>query len=154
LTFATDARAPDIHFCTSQQHFPENFWNPAFQQHANGAAGVAGVVAVADAPEQHLGFFEAYTGASAGAADGGFTIPTPRGAIDVITPTAFVDRFGVKAPVTCRGARLAALRIRVSDASLMQALPELAGLAGLYAGNSAVVGADDAMGAVLVFEQA
>jgi hypothetical protein len=154
LTFATDARAPDIHFCTSQQHFPENFWNPAFQQHANGAAGVAGVVAVADTPEQHLGFFEAYTGASAGAADGGFAIPTPRGAIDVITPAAFVHRFGVKAPETGRGARLAALRIRVSDASLMQALPELAGLAGLYAGNCAVVGPDDAMGAVLVFEQA
>lgn len=154
LTFANNALAPDIHFCTSQQHFPENFWNPAFQQHASGAAGVAGVVAVADVPEQHLSFFEAYTGAPAGAADGGFTIPTPRGALDVITPSAFVHRFGVKAPDTSRGARLAALRIRVADASVMQAAPELAGLGGLYAGEATVIGAEDAMGAVLVFEPA
>jgi hypothetical protein len=34
----------------------------------------------------------------------------------------------------------------------MQDIPELAGIAGLYADNSAVIGADDALGAVLVFE--
>ena len=32
-----DAKAPDIGYFTCQQHHPENFWNPAFQQHANGA---------------------------------------------------------------------------------------------------------------------
>lgn len=34
----------------------------------------------------------------------------------------------------------------------MQALPELAGLAGLDADNAAVISREDAMGAVLVFE--
>ena len=33
LAFARDDQAPDIGFATCQQHFPENFWNPAFQQH-------------------------------------------------------------------------------------------------------------------------
>ncbi len=33
LAFARDAGAPEIGFATCQQHFPENFWNPAFQQH-------------------------------------------------------------------------------------------------------------------------
>lgn len=154
LTFADDAHAPDIHFCTCQQHFPENFWNPAFQKHANTVVGVAGVVTVADQPAQHRGFFEAYTGGPASAIDGGFTIVTPRGSIDVVTPAAFIHRFGVKAPDTARGARLAALRFQVADASLMQAASELAGLAGLYAGNPAVIGPEDAMGAVLVFEPA
>ena len=154
LTFANDAHAPDIHFCTCQQHFPENFWNPALQKHANTAVGVAGVVAVADQPAQHKSFFEALTGAPAAAIDGGFMIVTPRGTIDVQTPAAFVRRFGVKAPDTARGARLAALRFQVADASLMQAASELAGLAGLYAGNPAVIGPEDAMGAVLVFEPA
>jgi hypothetical protein len=42
----------------------------------------------------------------------------------------------------------------VADADRVQALPELAGIAGLYAGNAAVVGREDAMGAVLVFEPA
>jgi len=154
LTFANNAHAPDIHFCTCQQHFPENFWNPAFQKHANTAVGVAGVVAVADQPAQHQRFFETYTGAPSTAVDGGFMIATPRGSIDVVVPAAFVHRFGVKAPDTGRGARLAALRFQVADASLMQAASELAGLAGLYAGNPAVIGPEDAMGAVLVFEPA
>ena len=33
LAFAQDRRAPDTGFFTCQQHYPENFWNPAFQQH-------------------------------------------------------------------------------------------------------------------------
>ena len=53
LGFADDKYAPDIHFCICQQHFPENFWNPAFQNHANGVQGVASVVMVADDPAQH-----------------------------------------------------------------------------------------------------
>ena len=48
--------------------------------------------------------------------------------------------------------RLAALRFATADASLLQGAPEFAGMAGLYAGNAAVIGPQDAMGAVLVFE--
>lgn len=154
LAFADDKRAPDIHFATCQQHYPENFWNPAFQKHANSVTGVAGVVVVADRPDEHRSFFEAYAGAKATAAEGGFALATPRGTIEVTTPAAFVQRFGVKAPDTAGGARLAALRFQTADASLLQAAPELAGIAGLYAGNATVIGAEDAMGAVLVFEPA
>jgi hypothetical protein len=50
LAFAADENAPDIGAFTCQQHHPENFWNPAFQQHPNGAATIAGVVMVADDP--------------------------------------------------------------------------------------------------------
>ena len=39
-----DTKAPDTGFFTCQQHFPENFWNPAFQNHPNGVTGIAGVV--------------------------------------------------------------------------------------------------------------
>jgi hypothetical protein len=31
-------------------------------------------------------------------------------------------------------------------------VPELAGMAGLYVGNDAIIGSEDAMGAILVFE--
>jgi catechol 2,3-dioxygenase-like lactoylglutathione lyase family enzyme len=152
LAFADDKRAADIHFCICQQHFPENFWNPAFQKHANTVSGVAGVVAVADEPEQHRAFMQAFAGAQATTVKDGFSIATPRGTIDLMTPAAFVARFGVKVPDTARSARLAAIRFAVADAGLLQTLPELAGIARLYAGNAAIIGADDAMGAVMVFE--
>ena len=52
LAFARDGKAPQIGFATCQQHFPENFWNPAFQQHPNTASGIAGVVLVAENPSR------------------------------------------------------------------------------------------------------
>jgi len=152
LAFARDAAAPDVGYFTSQQHYPENFWNPEFQKHANGATSVAGIVAVAEEPERHRGFMQSFAGGEATRADSGFTIASPRGTIEMTTPAAFTARFGVAAPDVSRGARLAAIRFAVADASLLQAAPELAGLAGVYAGNPAIIGADDALGAVIVFE--
>jgi Glyoxalase-like domain len=152
LVFAEDTLAPDVHFATCQQHYPDNFWNPAFQTHANSVTGIAGVVAVASEPERHRAFMQAFNGAEAKSADGGFTIPTPRGTIEMTTPAAFVARFGVGAPDVQNGARLAAIRFAAADGERLQSLPELAGMAGLYAGNDVIVGANDAMGAVLVFE--
>ena len=135
LAFAEDKRAPQIHFATCQQHYPENFWNPAFQQHANGVSGVAGVVAVAEDPEQHREFFERYAGTPAAATAGGFSAATPRGTIDMLTPAAFRQRFRQPAPDVSRGARLAALRLTT-------------------AGKAAVIGPNDALGAVLALETA
>jgi catechol 2,3-dioxygenase-like lactoylglutathione lyase family enzyme len=155
LAFADDRLAPEIHFATCQQHFPENFWNPAFQKHANSVSGIAGIVLVADYPLRHRDFLLAFVGASNAAPTAeGFSIETPRGVIEVTTPAAFLGRFGVRAPEVSRGARLAALRFAAADASLLQAVPELAGIGGLYAENAVIVGPEDAMGAVLVFEPA
>ena len=154
LAFARDSGAPDAGFFTCQQHYPENFWNPAFQKHANGAMSVAGAVAVASEPARHRNFLECFAGAPATACDGGFAIATPRGTIEMIEPADFLHRYGVTGPDVLHGARLAALRFATKDASLLQGAPEFAGLAGLYAGNAAVIGPEDAMGAVLVFEPA
>jgi catechol 2,3-dioxygenase-like lactoylglutathione lyase family enzyme len=152
LAFAGDRRAPYIHFAVSQQHYPEKFWNPALQKHANSASGIAGVVAVAQQPARHRDFMQSFTGGKAQDAGDGFSIATPRGEIEMTTPAAFTRRYGVAAPDISRGARLAAIRFATADASLLQAAPELAGIAGLYAGNAAVIGPQDAAGAVLVFE--
>jgi len=152
LAFAEDKAVHDIHFASCQQHYPENFWNPAFQEHSNSVAGVVGVVVVANQPEQHKQFFEVFADASAVARPGGFAIATSRGMIEVVSPAAFLQRFGVKPPDMARGARLAALRFAVTQPSRLQAVSELAGIAGLYVGNDAIIGSEDAMGAILVFE--
>jgi catechol 2,3-dioxygenase-like lactoylglutathione lyase family enzyme len=154
LTFAEDQAAPNIRFTTCQQHYPENFWNPAFQRHANGTTGIAGIVVVGNQPDHHAHFFETFTGGSADANDGGFTIKTPRGMVDMLTPAAFTHRFGVKGPDVSAGPRLAALRFATDNTRAIEALPEQAGIAGIFAGNPTVVGAGDAMGAVLTFEAA
>ena len=57
LAFADDAAAPEIHFASCQQHYPQNFWNPAFQKHANSATGIAGAVVVTERPDMHQDFF-------------------------------------------------------------------------------------------------
>ena len=153
LAFARDPQSPNTGFFTCQhRHPPENFWNPEFQKHANGASSVAGVVLAANEPERHRAFMEAFADCKATRSQDGFIIATPRGAIEMTTPAGFLHRFGVVAPDVTSGARLAAIRFSVADASLLQDVPELAGIAGLYAGNAAIVGAEDAMGAVLVFE--
>ena len=154
LAFADDAGAPEIHFATCQQHYPENFWNLAFQKHANSVTGIAGVVVVAEQPDTQRNFFENFAGARAASVDSGFTIVTPRGVIDALNPAAFVRRFGVASLDVSRGPRLAALRFACANPELLEGVPEQAGIAGLFAGNATVIGPGDAMGAVLVFEPA
>ena len=62
LAFATDTKAQDIGYFTCPQHHPENFWNPAFQKHPNGATGIAGVIMVSENPESHRYFLSAFSG--------------------------------------------------------------------------------------------
>jgi len=154
LAFASDPLAPDIGFFTSHHLHPENFWNPAFQKHRNSATNVAGIVLVAKDPDRHRKFLAAFTDAIAVYHAGGFIFRTPRGEIEITTPEDFTHRFGVAAPDTGQGARVAAIRFALADASLLEAAPEQAGIAGLYSENATIIGAEDAMGAVLIFEPA
>jgi len=153
LAFASDPAMPRAGFFTSFQHYPEKFWNPKCQVHANTSKSVAGVVLVAQDPAGHANFLSTFAGVDvADTTPTNLGIRTPRGDIEVLTPGAFVQRFGVAAPDVSHGARLAALRFSVADASLLTGIPGEAGIAGLYAENITVIGHEDAMGAVLVFE--
>jgi catechol 2,3-dioxygenase-like lactoylglutathione lyase family enzyme len=132
LAFATDPGAPDAGFFTCKHRRPENFWNPELQRHSNGASPVTGVVLVADDPERHRHFMEGFAVGDVVRNTDVFTIAADRQAIDMMTPAGFTWRFGVAAPDTSRGARLAAIRFSGTE--------------------NAVVPAADAMGAVLIFE--
>ena len=136
LAFARDPLAPQIGMAACQQHYPENFWNPDFQHHANGGTGVNGVVIVASEPAKHSDVFADFAGANAQRTGrDAIKIETPRGDIEIITPSAFQDRYEEPAPDVSQGARLAALR-----------------LADKRGGAPTVIEADRLFGATLVFE--
>jgi hypothetical protein len=151
LVFAKDTKTPEASFFTCQQHYPENFWNPAFQQHGNGVRDIAGVVLVADEPAQHRAFLMAYSGAAEARDEGdGFSIDLPRGGIAVMTPRAFSDRYGQRAPDIARGARLAALWFKTGDPAAVAAMLAKAGAAFRSLKSGAISAA--VLGATLLFE--
>jgi catechol 2,3-dioxygenase-like lactoylglutathione lyase family enzyme len=153
LAFARDAKAATAGFATCQQHFPENFWNPAFQQHANTASSVAAVVLVADNPTDHHIFLSAFSGVrDLHATSNGVTAATPRGDIKVMDRTAFRSHFGAEPPDLSRGARLAALQFRVRDRAALVAALQAGGIGFASRMEQIVVPPDRAMGATIVFE--
>jgi catechol 2,3-dioxygenase-like lactoylglutathione lyase family enzyme len=153
LAFARDPQASQIGFAACQQHFPENFWNPAFQQHANTVSGVGGVVLVAENPSDHHIFLSALSGVrDLHATSSGVTAATPRGDIKVMDPAALRSHFGTAPPNGSAGARLAALRFRVRDRAALSAALAAGGIASSSYMGSTVIAPEHAMGATLVFE--
>ena len=154
LAFARDPAGAEAGFAACQHHFPENFWNPAFQAHPNGATGVASVVMVAENPSDHHIFLSALTGErELLATSSGITVTTPRGTIQVMEPSAYERHFGVPPPDIARGARMAALIFAVRERAHVAALLEQAKIAATTRMERIVVGPQVAMGATIVFEQ-
>jgi catechol 2,3-dioxygenase-like lactoylglutathione lyase family enzyme len=152
LAFATDAKAQDIGYFTCQQHHPENFWNPAFQKHPNGAAGIAGVIMVSENPESHRHFLSAFSGVGdvkSGA--NGIAVETPRGAVQVLNPDAYRLHIGTEPPDLSRGARLAAIRFAVPDKTLLKGMLGKGGVGFSEQRGNVVVAPDAATGATLIF---
>jgi hypothetical protein len=155
LAFARDAASPDMGFAVCQHHFPENFWNPAFQTHANGAKTSPGAVLVAGNPSSHQGFIKAFTGVStADASSAGITARTENGDIDILPPMSFRDRFGASIGVTGEGIVFGALRFAIADLARTEALHRQNGIASQRHDGRLVVPPKLAHGATLIFETA
>jgi hypothetical protein len=153
LAFARDAKAPETGFAVCQQHYPENFWNPVFQQHPNTVSGVTGAVLVAENPADHHIFLSAFTGVrDLHATSGAVSAQTPRGTVAVMDAAAFRAHFGVAAPDVSGGARLAAVRFTVRDRAALGAALRGGGIEFASHMGLIVVAPASAMGATLTFE--
>jgi catechol 2,3-dioxygenase-like lactoylglutathione lyase family enzyme len=153
LAFAHDPKAPDIGYFVCQQHHPENFWNPAFQQHANTACAIEGVVLVAENPTDHHIFLSAFAGErELSATSTGVTVSTPRGSIQVMDPAGFRIHYDLEPPDISGGATLAALRLRVRNREIAKATLRQAQIAAPERMSRIIVDPSVAMGATLVFE--
>jgi catechol 2,3-dioxygenase-like lactoylglutathione lyase family enzyme len=153
LAFARDAKTATAGFAVCQQHYPENFWNLAFHDHANTANAIAGVVLVAENPADHHIFFSAFAGErELLATSTGVTVRTPRGEIQVMDPAAFRNQFGVEPPDIGDGARIAAVRLRVREMPAVEASLKTGKVRYRSHMGRVVVKPDAAHGATIVFE--
>jgi len=153
LAFAADPKAPDAGYFTCQQHYPENFWNPAFQLHPNGVSGIAEVIMVSEKPEDHAYFLGAFSGVrDINSNASGFSVRTERGDIRVMNPAAYRACCGTEPPNLTRGARLAAIRLVMRDKAAAIAALKKGGLAIVERDFGMVVTPDVAFGATLIFD--
>jgi Glyoxalase-like domain len=154
LAFAAEAHSPDVRFAVCQHHYPENFWNPAFQTHVNGAQRISGVVMIAARPTDHQIFLKAYTGAREVPSNAaGLSVHTENGEIEVLEPSAARDLFGIPVKADGEGITLDAMRFAVTDLAETEALHRRNGVAVHRNGERLIVPPEQAFGATLIFEQ-
>jgi catechol 2,3-dioxygenase-like lactoylglutathione lyase family enzyme len=153
LAFARDPASPDLGFAACQQHFPENFWNPAFQLHANGVTGMSGAVMVVENPSDHHVFLKGFTGISdLHSSSLGIRATTAHGDIEIMEPVAFRDQFGVTPEVSGAGMTLNAMRFGVADLAKAEAIFRDAAVKAERHIGRLIVRPDLAFGATLIFE--
>ncbi|PZA12528.1 VOC family protein [Rhodopseudomonas palustris] len=152
LAFARDPLSPQAGFASCQHHYPENFWNPAFQVHANGARAATAVVMVADNPTDHHVFLEAFIGTrDLRSSSIGVTAQAGRGDIEIVEPVSLRDQYGITVAPEGEGARFVGLRIAADDLDVVERLlrdHEVS--AARHVGRLVV---PDVCGATLIFEQ-
>jgi catechol 2,3-dioxygenase-like lactoylglutathione lyase family enzyme len=115
LAYATPASMPSLCFFACQNRFPQNFWNPAFQQHDNGALGVARVVVTHPEPLEALTFLKAYAGGHPVPVDGGLRQTFANGEVWIITPEAARRAVADDPALYGQAARFAAVIYRVRN---------------------------------------
>ncbi|MBB4237924.1 VOC family protein [Rhizobium esperanzae] len=140
LAFAMDARIPNACFFVCQQHFPENFWNPEFQKHANGATNIVGATLAAEGPAGNpAAFLAAFTGVPGWQDEqGGTTYALARGG------SVHLER-------AQSGGCFTGYNIAVPDLARQQDLLSEMGIPFSAAGNGITVKAEHAFGAAITF---
>ncbi|HYO53922.1 VOC family protein [Archangium sp.] len=152
LAFANNRLAPEVGFFVCQQHVPENFWNPAFQQHANGACRVTAVTMVAENPSAQAEFLHHFTGEQElVSTSAGITIRTPRGRLEVMTGPALAFHTGVSLPE--EPARLVGFTVAVPSLAALAARVRAAELPHYLVGTCLVVPPEAAFGTLIVFSE-
>jgi Glyoxalase-like domain len=157
LAFAVEPHSPDVRFAVCQHHYPENFWNPVFQIHVNGAQCMPGVVLIANRPTGYQVFLKAYAGAAAelDLVDGGSVIArTENGVVEIMEPAVARNGLGLSVDASVDGLVLNGMRFTVADLAATEALLVRNGLAPRRRGERLIVPPDAAHGATLIFEGA
>ncbi len=154
LAFAAAPTVGAAGFFVSQQHYPENFWNPAFQKHGNGVTGIAAVVLQASEPSSLEAFFTGFSGQAvrttlSSATASGISVDTGRGAIEVVTPASAQAAYG---PITAGNPGFVAMRLRCASLAAVRQSLITAGISNEERADRLIVPAPHAFGVALAFE--
>ena len=153
LAFAATPLLPEAGFFVCQQHEPQNFWNPDFQRHANGASGVEAVTLVAENPSDHAEFLSTFSGVRDFVSNSaGIALATTRGRIEVSSAAAI--RFHTGIALDEAPARIVGFTVSLPDVAAMISRLQAAGVSSLRAGDDLIVAPQDAFGALLVLRGA
>jgi len=152
LAFAQEASAPRAGFFVCQQHFPENFWNPAFQRHENAAASVSSVTLSAPEPENLRDFLTAFSGAEPIRPDeDDLSYRLAEAHLDVVTPDDAAEIYGsVEAELDQPS--FVAFGVRVDDIHAQARRLDGAGIPYQHIGSRLIVPASAAFGIAIAFE--
>jgi len=152
LAFAADPAAPKAGFFVCQQHFPENFWNPAFQAHENGATGLAAVALSAPEPDRCKKFLMSFTGivpTSPALHDLSFRLSDAH--LDVMTPDDAAENY-VSVEAELDQPCFVAFTVRVEDIHRQSKRLDAVEVPYQHVGSRLVVPASAAFGVAIAFE--
>ncbi|MDU0339235.1 VOC family protein [Bosea rubneri] len=153
LAFTENPAARECAFFVCQQHEPQNFWSPVFQQHDNGASGLAATFMVAAEPQAQRDFLSGFSGAAGiETADGRLRFDLPRGRIEVLTPRTAELAFG--AVESAAGMpHFAGFAVTVPELAAIEERLARQGIEHRRAERRIIVSAASARGCAIVFEQ-
>ena len=154
LAFAVDERAPDITFFACQHINTESFWDPGRTTHPNGALGVAEVVIVEENPTDFQYDLLVVSGErDVHSSSLGLHVDLPKGAISIVTPTAFSMMFGREADISGRGLKLSAFVVDVADLDQAKSILDDNGIGHSRRGNRLVVPPAPGQGTVIAIQE-
>ena len=152
LAFAADQTLPKAGFFVCQQHYPENFWNPAFQVHENGATGVATVALAAPEPDSCKKFLTDFTGVvptRPALHDLSFRLSDAH--LDVMTPDDAAESY-VSVEAELDQPSFVAFAVRVEDILVQAKRLDAVEIPYQHVGSRLVVPASAAFGVAVAFE--
>jgi len=154
LAFARPRKSAPAGFFLCQHHFPEHFWSPQLQHHANTAQAVTQVVAAASRPEDVAAFLAAFADAPVGSSNGELVVDTGRGVIEIAGSHSDTSQSGGSESLGWGGLmQLVAFRVACRDIVQAGTVLEAAGVPFTPTRHTLHVPATFAGGTAIVFDE-
>jgi len=153
--FAADLRSPDSFFFTCERVGTPGIDRTALEDHANGATGIAEIIASEINPTDFQYFLQpVIDNRDTLAHSFGIEIAAANATVNVMTPEGLKANFGVGRPDRSRGLRLEGIVLRVADLDQFHKAVEAAGIVPRPHGRYLVVDHAPGQGAFLAVDAA